>query len=155
MPKWFSLTPKFLSFWHVNFWKITILHLHGQYAYQMKAKIILILYLSSKSTIGYENFMKEYQFQIFLLQFWKKKKNSNANFSKFLFQYPQNFILEWFLTPKKKFTWRIDNPCFIIDKIVSVRKCFGHFVPPLSLIRVKYHNYFKHFTALASCRIFQ
>ena len=30
----------------------------------MKAKFIPILYLSSKSTIGYENFMKEYQFQI-------------------------------------------------------------------------------------------
>ena len=47
------------------------------------------------------------------------------------------FILEWFLTPKKKFTWRIDHPYFIIDKMVSVQKCFGHFVPPLSLIRVK------------------
>ena len=135
MPKWFSLTPKFLSFWHVNFWKITILHLHGQYAYQMKAKIILNLYLSSKSTIGYENFLKKNNFKIFYFDF-QRKKISNTNFSKFLFQYPQNFILEWFLTPKKKFTWRIDNPYFIIDKMVRVQKCFGHFVPPLSLIRV-------------------
>ena len=38
------------------------------------------------------------------------------------------------LTPKKKFTWRIDNPYFIIDKMVSLWKCFGHFVPPLGLI---------------------
>ena len=127
----------FSSFLHVNFWKITILHLHGQYAYQMKAKIILILYLSSKSTIGYENFMKEYQFQIFLLQFWKKKKFQTQIFQNFFFNTSQNFILEWFLTPKKKFTWRIDNLYFIIDKMVSAWKCFGHFVPPLSLIRVE------------------
>ena len=137
MPKWFSLTPKFLSFWHVNFWKITILHLHGQYAYQMKAKIILNSYLLSKSTIGYENFLKKKNnFKLFYFDFQGKKIWMKI-FSDFLFQYPQNFILDWFTTPKKKFTWRIDNPYFIIDKMVSVWKCFGHFVPPLSLIRVK------------------
>ena len=89
-----------------------------------------------------KTFWKKIISKFFALIF-KEKKISNANFSKFLFQYPQNFILEWFLTPKKKFTWRLDNPYFIIDKIVSVRKCFGHFVTPLSLIRVKlvYFNF--------------
>ena len=63
--------------------------------------------------------------------FSKKNKIQTQIFQSFFFNTPQNYILEWFLTPKKKFTWRIDNPYFIIDKIVSVRKCFGHFVPPL------------------------
>ena len=136
MPKSFSLLPKFLSFLHANFWKITILHLYGQYAYQMKAKIILNSYLLSKSTNGYENFLKKKNnFKIFYFDFQGKKIWMKI-FSDFLFQYPQNFILDWFTTPKKKFTWRIDNPYFIIDKMVSSQKCFGHFVPPLSLIRV-------------------
>ena len=106
---------------------------------------------------SFVNFNKSYKYHIFVFKkyYWvwklfekrwiskffasifKEKKIWNANFSTFLFQYPQNFVLEWFLTPKKKFTWRIDNLYFIIDKMVSVRKCFGHFVPPLSLIRVK------------------
>ena len=136
MPKSFSLLPKFLSFLHANFWKITILHLYGQYAYQMKAKIILNSYLLSKSTNGYENFLKKKNnFKIFYFDFQGKKIWMKI-FSDFLFQYPQNFILDWFTTPKKKFTWRIDNPYFIIEKMVSSQKCFGHFVPPLSLIRV-------------------
>ena len=135
MPKSFSLLPKFLSFLHANFWKITILHLYGQYAYQMKAKIILNSYLLSKSTIGYENFLKKKSnFKMFYFDFQGKKIWMKI-FSDFLFQYPQNFILDWFTTPKKKFTWRIDNPYFIIDKMVSSQKCFGHFVPPLSSIR--------------------
>ena len=131
------MTTKFLSFWHVNFWKITILHLHRQYAYPIKAKIILDLYLSSNSTIGYKNFLKKNQFENILLLF-SRKKNFERKFFKISFQLPQNFILEWFFTPKKKFTWRIDNPYFIIDKMVSIWKCLGHFVPPppLGLIRV-------------------
>ena len=59
----------------------------------MKAKIILNLYLSSKRTIGYENFLKKNNnFKIFSLDF-QRKKNSNANFSK------KNYT-----TPKDKFS---------------------------------------------------
>ena len=85
------MTPKFLSFWHVNFWKITILHLNGQYAHQMKAKIILNLYLSLKGTIGYENFLEKEMFKNLSSNFFffenRSKKFWNSSFFK-KFSYP-------------------------------------------------------------------
>ena len=48
---------KFLT---CDFGKMLIFHLHGQYAYQMKAEIILNLYMLSKSTIVYDIFWKNW-----------------------------------------------------------------------------------------------
>ena len=59
----------------------------------MKAKIILNSYLSSKSTIGYENFLKKDEFQNFLLRFSKKKKFRTQIFKHFFFNTPK--ILFW------------------------------------------------------------
>ena len=67
------MTLKFSSFWHVDFWKMMIFHLHGQYAYQMKAEIILNSYLESKSTIMYKFFWKICDRNFFSFENWKKK----------------------------------------------------------------------------------
>ena len=101
--------------------------------WKLKSFWIHICY--QKVLMGMKTFWKKNNFKIFYFDFQGKKIWMKI-FSDFLFQYPQNFILDWFTTPKKKFTWRIDNPYFIIEKMVSSQKCFGHFVPPLSLIRV-------------------
>ena len=130
--------------WHQNFWVfgMSIFYKLQFYTYmdnmhiKWKLKSFWYYICHQKVQLSMKTLWKNINFKIFCFNFQRKKKLEH-NFSKFLFQYHQNFILEWFLTPKKKFTWRIDNPYFIIDKIVSVRKCFGHFVPPLSLIRVK------------------
>ena len=130
--------------WRKNFWVfgMSIFEKLQFYTYmdnmhiKWKLKSFWICICHQKVQLGMKTFWNKNNFKIFCFHF-HRKKISNANFSKFPFQYPQNFILEWFLTPKKKFTWRIDNPYFIIDKIVSVWKRFGHFVPPLSSIRVK------------------
>ena len=64
-----------------------IFNLHGQYAYQMKAKINLTSYWLSKSDLVYENFFERigFFFLQFLLgkKFWitnsSKKKNPNES----------------------------------------------------------------------------
>ena len=130
--------------WRQNFWVfgMSIFEKLQFYTYmdnmhiKWKLKSFWIYICHQKVQLGMKTFWKKMNFKIFCFDF-QRKKISKANFSTFLFQYPQNFVLEWFLTPKKKFTRRIHNPYFIIDKMVSVWKCFGHFVPPLSLIRVK------------------
>ena len=55
----------------------------------MKAKITLDLNLSSKSTIGYENFLKKNNFKIFCFDFHRKKKFRTQIFQKEIIQPPK------------------------------------------------------------------
>ena len=87
MPKWPSLTLKFSSFWPADFGKMIIFHLHGQYAYQMKAEIILNSYLLSKSTILFEVFWKNLISKFFASIFEGKKNFDRKFFKKFYSQY--------------------------------------------------------------------
>ena len=73
-----------------------ILHKHRQYAYQMKAEIILNSYLLPKISNAYESFWKKLKFKIFLPKFSKEKKISIANFSKKIFYNPQISFEKWF-----------------------------------------------------------
>ena len=122
--------------WHLNFRvfgmsireKLQFYTKKNNMHIKWKLKSFWIHICHQKVQLGMKTFWKKMNFKIFCFDF-QRKKISKANFSTFLFQYPQNFVLEWFLTPKKKFTWRIYNPYFVIDKIVSLQKCFGHFEP--------------------------
>ena len=100
-PKWPSLTQRFSSFWHTNFWKMMILHKHRQYAYQMKAEIILNSYFLSKSSIVYEMFWKNWNSKFFCLNFWRKKKFDSKVFKKIILQ-PPNFFLKMILNTKNE-----------------------------------------------------
>ena len=99
MPKWPSLTVRFLSFWHTDFWKMTIFHLNGQYAYQMKAEIMLNSYLLSKSIIVYEIFWKNW-ISKFFASIFEGKKNFDRKFFKIFFYNPPNFFLRMILNTK-------------------------------------------------------
>ena len=70
-----------------------IFNLHGQYAYQMKAEIILNSYLLPKSAIVYEIFWKKLDFKNFFFQFLKEKIFDREFFEKFFLQTPQFFFL--------------------------------------------------------------
>ena len=96
MPKWPSLTLKFSRFWHADFWKMIIFHLHGQYAYQMKAEIILNSYLLPKSAIVYEIFWKKLDFKNFFFNF-RRKKNFDRKFFENFFYNPPIFFLRMIL----------------------------------------------------------
>ena len=67
----------------------------------MKAKIILNLYLSSKSTIGYENFLKKNNFKIFCFDF-QRKKNFKRKFFKISFSIPPKFYFGMIFNTKKE-----------------------------------------------------
>ena len=67
----------------------------------MKAKIILNLYLSSKSMIGYENFLKKYNFKIFCFDF-QRKKNFERKFFKISFSIPPKFYFGMIFNTKKE-----------------------------------------------------
>ena len=67
----------------------------------MKAKIILNSYLSSKSKIGYENFLKKDEFQNFLLRF-SKKKNFESKFFNISFSIPPKFCFGMIFNTKKE-----------------------------------------------------
>ena len=67
-------------------------NLHGHYAYQMKAEIILNSYLLPKSAILYEIFWKKLDFKNFFFQFLKEKKFRSQIFWKFFLQPPNFFI---------------------------------------------------------------
>ena len=101
MPKWLSLTLKFSSFWLANFWKMIIFHLHGQYAYQMKAEIILNSHLLSKSSIVYETFWKRLNSKFFASIF-KEKKILIANFSKKFIYNPPIFFRKMILNTENE-----------------------------------------------------
>ena len=99
MPKWPSLTLKFSSFWHADFWKMIIFRLHGQYAYQMKALSILNSYLLSKSTIVYEICWKN-SISKFFTSIFEGKKNFDHKFFKKIFLQPPNFFQKMILKTK-------------------------------------------------------
>ena len=68
-----------------------ILHKHRQYAYQMKAEIILNSYLLSKSSIVYEIFWKNW-ISKFFASIFEGKKNFDRKFFKKFFLQPPNFF---------------------------------------------------------------
>ena len=102
-----------------------------------KLKSFWIYICHQKVQLGMKTFWKKMNFKIFCFDFQRKKKFKHKFFN-IPFSIPPKFYFGMIFNTKKEFTWRIDNPYFIIDKIVSVWKCFGHFVPPLSLFRVKF-----------------
>ena len=96
-----KVAPK-LVFGLSIFEKLKPLHLFEYtHRYQMKAKIILNSYLSSKSTIGYENFLKKDEFQNFLLPF-SKKKNFECKFFNISFSIPPKFYFGMIFNTKKE-----------------------------------------------------
>ena len=101
MPKWPSLTLKFSSFWHADFWKMIIFRLHGQYAYQMKALSILNSYLLSKSTIVNEIFWKNW-ISKFFASIFEGKKNFDRKFFKKIFLQPPIFLLRMILNTQNE-----------------------------------------------------
>ena len=135
------MTLTFSRFWHANFWKMIIFHLHGQYAHQMKSEIILNSYLLSKSTILYEIFFKNWISNLFSSIF-KGKRILIANFSKYFVYNPQLFFLRMISNTKMEITWRSDSTDAIQDVAASSQICFVHIPPPTpsplpDLIRVK------------------
>ena len=67
----------------------------------MKAKIILNLYLSSKSTIGYEKLFEKKYFKIFCFDF-QRKKNFERKFFKISFSIPPKCYFGMILNTKKE-----------------------------------------------------
>ena len=131
MPKSFSLLPKFLSFLHANFWKITILHLYGQYAYQMKAKIILNSYLLSKSTIGYENFLKKKVISKCFTSIFKEKKFEWKFFQTFFFNTPKISFWTDLLHQKRNLHEGLIIHISSLKKWQALKNASGTLYPPL------------------------
>ena len=129
------MTLKFLSFWHIDFWKMIIFKLHQQYAYQMKSEIILNSYLLPKSIIAIENFWKKLDFKIFCLNF-QRKQNFNQKLSKKIFTTLQflfliislnnkngNYMKVWLSWPhqgrngkQSKLVWADSSPPDLMNK---------------------------------------
>ena len=111
------LTPKLSSFLGVNFCRITIFlsYLDNKHIkWNLKSFGISICCQKVQFCI---KFLNEKGFKINMLHFPKKKK-LKPKFQK-IFSCLTKFwnILEWFLRTKAKFTWRMNNHYFIIDKV--------------------------------------
>ena len=91
----------------------------------MKAKIILNLCLSSKSTIGYENFLKKDEFQNFLLRF-SKKKNFECKFFKISFSIPLRFYFGTIINTKNE-TYMKDQMISFLLEFINKSTCWKEF----------------------------